>query len=437
MNDQMKYVIVRCEDHAQGVEQTKALLDGAKALHLQQLAQAGAAGLIGNPASRARGRRGPKAPTDRFGLHRALLGVGPSDPEAAAGRCYAASANIQLAPGDIAWCCDFVTQRDGMIIDPTAGHITTKESEVLVQALDEQMGSDAQRWEVGRDSHHVLVVGDGSLAEGDGRAPLASPELLISQAWQRHLPDGLVGDTLRAIIEEASELLEEHPVNRVRVDLGENPANLLWLWGGAPVEPHPASAGWHPATTPRVGRHPAHALEEAAPAGPRPKAVARWRVETRRTFRERTGLSGAMVSTDFLTRGLARTLGMEWKSGPVSLEEGPLHRAMKLLGGLVEEREFVYVHLRIESGDQVERLCAMERIDQLLLKPLTQLLPRLGEWRLLAVIDDRIGGAVPFIAIGTGLPQQPVVSLSPTSLAESPLRFADGPALFSWLTSRG
>ena len=92
------------------------------------------------------------------------------------------------------------------------------------------------------------------------------------------------------------------------------------------------------------------------------------------------------------------------------------------------------VHLRVESGDQVERLCAMERIDQLLLKPLTQLLPRLGEWRLLAVIDGRMGGAVPFVALGTGLPQQPVVSLSPQSLAESPLRFADGAALFSWFT---
>ena len=37
------------------------------------------------------------------------------------------------------------------------------------------------------------------------------------------------------------------------------------------VEPHPALAGWHPDTTPHLGRHPAHLLEAATRAhGQRP-----------------------------------------------------------------------------------------------------------------------------------------------------------------------
>jgi hypothetical protein len=76
----------------------------------------------------------------------------------------------------------------------------------------------------------------------------------------------------------------------------------------------------------------------------------------------------------------------------------------------------------------------MERIDQHLLKPLTETLPTMGSWRMLAVIDDR-SGLAPFVAIGTGLPNQPVAKLSVQALAESPLVFADGAALYTWFTA--
>ena len=378
----MKYVIVRCEDYAPGGEQTATLLGGAKTSHLQHLAQAGAAGTIRS--------RGDQTVIDRVLLHRALFGLGPRDPEASPGRCYAAGANLQLAEGDTSWCCEFITQQDGRIIDPTAGGITTKESEMLVRVLDDQLGSKTRRWSVGYGSHHVLVTRDPALGS-DGQVPVPAPELLVGQAWSRHLPKGAAGEALRSLIEQASTLLEHHPVNRVRVDLGENPANMLWLWG-------------------------------AADAGPQ------------RTFAERTGLSGAVVSTSFLLHGFARSLGLGWKDGPRSLEESALQRLMKTVAPLVERHDLVYVHLSIETADPVERLCAMERIDHLLLKPLTEALPTQGPWRLLTAIDDRTNGSVPIVAIGTGLPQQPIAALTTQTFAESPLTFQEGSGVFSWLT---
>ena len=74
-----------------------------------------------------------------------------------------------------------------------------------------------------------------------------------------------MGSGLRLLIEQVSKALEGHAVNRVRVDLGENPANMVWLWGQA-----------------------------AAMQG--------------RSFRDRTGLAGAVVSTEFPMQGLARSL---------------------------------------------------------------------------------------------------------------------------------
>ena len=380
----MKYVIVRCEDAARFSGQAAALLEGARLSFLQHLAQAGAVGLL-RPAS-------PQTTLSRFDLLRGLFGLQAGDPEAAPARWYAAGLNVKLAPGETAWCCDLVTQHNQQIIDPTAGRIPTKESEVLIQELNERLGSDTQRWEVGEGSHHLLIVGDASLgSDGEWRGDL--PDLLVGQAWRQHLPKGALGKCLRALIEQSAEVLEGHAINRVRVDLGENPANLPWTWSPAEERSHA-------------------------------------------TFKERTGLSGAVVSSSFPLRGFARTLGVTWKEASASFQETALHRLSQSVVQLAEQHDMVYVHLRVESADPVERLCAMERIDQVLLKPMTDALAPRDSWRLLVVVDDRTrGGATPFVAVGHELPRQPVAHLSAEAIAESPLGFDDSAKLFQWLTA--
>ena len=380
----MKYVIVRCEDLGSPGTHTAPLLEGARTAHLQQLAQAGAAGLGKLGAQKNHGT------IDRLRLHRALFGLDARQPGTAPGSWYASAANVPLKSGETAWCCELVTQRDGRLTDPSAGHIPTKESELLLHALDERLGSETRRWKVGQGPHHVLVVRDEpALAAGD--KPVPPPELLLGELWERHLPGGETERALRALLEQGAKILEQHPVNRVRADLGENPANMLWLWG-------------------------------AADAG------------SSRSFADRTGLSGAVVSSSFLLRGFAKALGLGWKEGPASFEERSMKPIAKTVHGLLERHDFVYVHLSVASNDPVQRLVAMERLDQLLLKPLTEQLPQSGPWRLLTVVDDRTRGTTPFVAIGTGLPQQPVVSLTAEHLAESPLAFKDGGDWFSWFT---
>ena len=376
-----KFVIVRCEDGARN-RQTAALLEGSRTTHLHQLAQAGAAGVIRQTAD--------QDPGDPALLHRGLLGLDPHDVELATARCYAASANITLEPGETAWCCDFVTQHEGLIIDPEAGRIPTKESDVLLQALEEQLGAEGRHWETGSGPHHVLVTRDPALAARRGSG-VRSPHRLVGREWAHQFPKGELGESLHALVQQASQILESHSINRVRLDLGENPANLIWLWG-------PTSGG---ATN---------------------------------TFKERTGFSGAVVSSSFWLRGLARTLGLGWSDGPASFDEPAVQRWAHAVTPLVKAHDLVYIHVRVNTDDPVERLCAMERIDQLLLKPLTEQLPALGAWRLLSVIDDRRSRVMPFVAIGSGLPQQPVDRLTPEALSASPLRPETGQQLFSWFT---
>ena len=376
----MKYVIIRCEDTARGGEQTAALLEGAQLAHLAQLSQAGSAGLF-RPHD-------PPGGVQRLHLHRAMFGLEPDEPNAAPGHCYAAEAGIQLAPEDTAWCCDLVTHRDGRIIDATAGQIPTKESQVLLGALNEALGSDTRRWAVGSGSRHVLIVRDARL-QPPTPFPAPPPDRLLDQAWSHALPRGPAGDALRELIQAACRVLEDHPINRVRVDLGENPANLIWCWG--PSVPGAA-----------------------------------------KTFADRTGLGGVVVSSSFPMRGLANRLGVEGVRGPERLEEASVRRLAEEVAVLIVRRDVVYVHLQIDSADPVERLCAMERIDQHLLKPLTERLPSLGPWRLLAAVDDRSGQTVPFVAIGTDLPPRPVARLTMEELLKHGLVVDRYATLFEW-----
>ena len=125
-----------------------------------------------------------------------------------------------------------------------------------------------------------------------------------------------------------------------------------------------------------------------------------------------------------------------FRLAPAALEETPLRKSLKTIEQLLEKHDFVYVHLAVETADAVERLCAMERIDHLLLKPLTDALPNRGDWRLMAAIDDWTTGSVPFVAIGSGLPQQPAAALEAGAFAESPLQFKNGQGIFEWFTKR-
>ena len=376
----MKRVIIRCEDVARSDSPGPSLLEGAKTAHLQHLAQAGAAGLI-RPKSGAR--------IDRFELHRGLFGLGLQDPEARAAWCYTLSCQLDLGEDDTAWCCDFVTQRDGRIIDLTAGDIPTKESEVLIHALNERLGSEARMWRVGRGARHILVLRDPALG-AEGQGAVRSSEALLGEEWKRQLPKGPLGVALRQLIEQALDVLDEHPVNHVRVDLEENPANMFWLWGAA----------------------------QGAPQKP---------------LAQRAGRSGAVVSATFPMEGFAKSLGLDWKGIPPSLDDGPLQRLSKTLPALIARHDVVYVHLQVASGDPVERLCAMERIDQLVLKPLSETLSGSGSWRLLVAVDDRTNGSVPFVALGSGLPAQPIAQLDAARFAASPLTFHDGLGLSAWL----
>lgn len=112
-----------------------------------------------------------------------------------------------------------VTQSEGWLRDPEVG-VSFEETARLAEAFSERVGALAEA--------RVLAPGQWVVAlwNETGAGPVGVPvRYLINQRLQ---PE----PRLREVLALAREVLAMHPVNEVRLDLGENPANGLWCWGG-------------------------------------------------------------------------------------------------------------------------------------------------------------------------------------------------------------
>src|SRR5262249_53712075 len=196
-----------------------------------------------------------------------------------------------------------------------------------------------------------------------------------------------------------------HPVTRARRAAGKRDATQVWLWG--------------------QGRAPS----------PRP-------------FREVYGKRGAIISAVDLVRGVGVLLG--WKRIDVPGATGYLDTDYAAKGrygvaGLAEH-DLVCVHVEApdeasHEGKADEKVKALDRIDEHIVGPLLDALPRHGDWRILVSPDHRTPlrtrahahGAVPFAMCGTGITARNQPSYDEDIAAKSDLAFDKGHELMRLL----
>ncbi|HPP66329.1 MAG TPA: hypothetical protein PKX05_00255 [bacterium] len=115
---------------------------------------------------------------------------------------------------------------DFMTVDKTCvvGNVNISETETRILAEEIQGTFDYFRFN---------VVGPGQiLVSFPGRYPFFEwrfPFQLIGSDYTDYLPVNKTFRTLVRIISNSWRILKNHSINRVRIDLGENPANFLWF----------------------------------------------------------------------------------------------------------------------------------------------------------------------------------------------------------------
>ncbi|MCX7805442.1 MAG: cofactor-independent phosphoglycerate mutase [Planctomycetota bacterium] len=301
-----------------------------------------------------------------------LLGYDPSRYHTGRAPLEAKALGVELEPGDIAVRCNLVTVCDGRMEDFSAGHISTDEARVLIEALNARLADGKVRFHAGVSYRHLLVL------RGFGRrldARCVPPHDITGREVTPYLPRGPDAGILLRLMEESARIFETHEVNRVRADLGESQATQIWLWG--------------------------HGMRPDIPP-----------------FRETTGLSCACISAVALVRSLAMYAGIEVLDVPgitgyTDTDYGAKGRyAAEALGRF--DMVFVHVEAPDECGhnaDVLNKVKSLEAIDRHIIGPLAEAARRHGEHRILVCPDHATPVAlrthsdepVPFLASGSGI----------------------------------
>ena len=300
-----------------------------------------------------------------------VMGYDPAEYYTGRGPLEAADLDIELKPRDWAIRCNLVTAADDTLADFTAGHISTEEAAVLIQALNDSLGTPELTFHVGTSYRHVAVYrGDGVLT-----AEAVAPHDVVGQPLRENYPRGEGSDLLVDLMDRSRPLLESHDVNHVRRDLGKNPANMIWLWG----------------------------------QGMRPNL---------RAFGDRFGLRGSVISAVNLVRGIGRLIGWEVIKVPGATGYVDTDYAAKGRYAVDALSRFDLVLVHVEAPDEASherdlmaKIRAIERVDKDIVGSLMAYAAAEGDLRLLIVPDHITSvedgkhkrGPVPFAIWGAGV----------------------------------
>lgn len=266
------------------------------------------------------------------------------------GPLEAANLGIELEEDDVAFRCNLVTTSADTLIDYSSGHISSKESAILIKSIDEKLGSDKARFYPGISYRHLLLIKNGAKDQLE-KLICKPPHDISGQSISKNLPAGVNAGIIIKLMEDSRRLLEKHEINLVRLDLKENPANMIWLWG--------------------QGKKPAM-----------------------QSFKDKYGLQGSVISAVDLIKGLGKIVGLDAINVPGATGyydtdyEGKARVALKSL----EKNDFVYVHIEApdeagHNGDLREKITAIERFDQLVLGTILKAFKRKKNFRILVLPD--------------------------------------------------
>ena len=316
---------------------------------------------------------------------------------------------IRLGPDDWAIRCNLVTVRDGKMHDFTAGHINNADGARLMATVQEHLGGPVEGGRLeffpGVQYRNMLVFrSETKLAPFAPETKTQPPHDIPEKPAADYGPKGPGAELLVELMERSQPLFADHPVNGERGARGDKPATQIWLWG--------------------QGRSPSV-----------------------RPFAETYGPRGAIVSAVDLVRGTGMLIGWTRIDAPGATGYLDTDYASKGRVGIAALQSHDLVCVHIEAPDEAshegrvdEKVKALERIDEHIVGPLLEELPKHGDWRLLVSPDHRTPlrtrahayGAVPFVVAGTGIPSQGQSSYDEVVAANSALAFDPGWKLMRW-----
>ena len=343
----MKYIVVLGDGMAdEPLEELegKTPLAYAATPVMDSLASRGEMGMVKNVP------RGMAPGSDTANL--SVLGYDPKIYYSGRSPLEALNIGVDMEEGDVAIRANLVTlsqeeenYEDKRILDHSADEISTEEAKILLEAVKEELENETFQFYPGTSYRHCLIWKKGMTV------PLTPPHDIRGKKIREYLPDE---PALLEMQKKSYEILQEHPVNRARMEKGLNPGNSLWFWG----------------------------------AGTKPSLD---------SFEEKFHKKGAMISAVDLLKGIAVGTGMknisvEGANGGLDTNyEGKADAALKAL--LADGCDFVYVH--VEAPDEMghqgsieKKIRSIEYLDQRVAARIKEGMDASGEDYRMLVLPD-------------------------------------------------
>ena len=378
----------------EGLE-NKTPLEVAKIPNMNAIVQAGTIGLVKTIP------KGMKPASDIANL--AILGYDPKTYYTGRGPLEAANIGIELDTDEIAFRCNLITATNDTMADYSAGHITDRESVKLMEHLDEKLGQQGIRFYHGKSYRNLVVIKTKSAADLNDlkKTECTPPHDITGKEISRHLPSGPGSGLLLRLMNESRAILEKHEINRVRVDLKENPANMIWLWGQG--------------TNPNMP-----------------------------SFKGMFGLDGAVISAVDLVNGIGKLIGLKLVSVPGATGyydtnyQGKGEYAVNAL----RQSDYVFVHVEApdeagHNGDVRAKITAIENFDRFVVGAVWSYLKGLDDYRIMVLADHatpislktHVSDPAPFAMAGKGIEHNGFKAYSEVNALSAKIKLKSGAAL--------
>ena len=341
----------------------KTLLQYAHKPIMDQLAKEGRCGrLVTVPEGFPPGSEVANTAILGYDLNKVYEGRGPLE---------AASIGYEMADDDFAIRCNIITIEDGKIITHNGGNLETDDARVLIEYLNEHLGSDRVKFITGIQYRHLLVI-----KGGNKHITCAPPHDHPNEEWKpllvkADIPEAQkTADLINDLILKSQELLAKHPYNIAKAAKGERQANSIWPWSG----------GYRPSMETLMQQYP----------------------EIK---------SGAVISAVDLIQGIGKYAGLRIIKVPGATGladtnyEGKAQAAIDAL----RQDDFVFVHVEASDeaghdGDLELKLKTIEYLDQRLIAPIYH---EVKDWQddvCIAVLPDHLTPVEMRIHVGQPVP---------------------------------
>ena len=282
-----------------------------------------------------------------------VLGYDPRRFYTGRGPLEAAARGIQQKENDVAFRCNLITEKDGILVDYSAGHITSGDSSKLIEALKKTLERPNElEFFSGLDYRHFLILRN---SPDSLQIECTPPHDVVGAEIATVLPRAKSPEAEKAVnllketMLRSKEVLEPHPVNIARQKSGKRPGNMIWPWGGGKKPSMPS-------------------------------------------FKEKYGLTAAVISAVDLVKGIGSYTDMKVIDVPGATGrddtnyEGKADYALKAL----EDNDLVFVHVEApdEAGHAKDYRLKIKAIEDFDKRLLGRILKGLKEPYAIAILPD-------------------------------------------------